>query len=618
MRLLFLFWYGLSGPPFRLWRNARAALRVACPEIHISALGRTPFDARPHTVRPVQIPLSPGDNPRMAIATKALFLFCTVALSASASIFVGACSASGRDNSFTGGEGGDTGGSKSTTNGVGGLSFDGGGTGGGFVGDPKTCEEAALSKSYIGCDFYPTVVANNVWSVFDYAVVVANAGDDPADVTVMRGGSMVATDQIAPNELKKFYLPWVTELKGPDANACGSAAPLDATVRVADGAYHLTTSRPVTVYQFNALEYAAAGGPPGKNWSSCPAQDCGLECFSYSNDASLLLPTTALTGNYRITAQAGWPEANIGAYFAVTGTKDGTTVTVKLSATGDIVGGGGVPSTQANGLVSFNINEGEVVEVVGSPYADLGGTLVAATAPVQVITGMPCVQSPIGTPACDHIEESVFPAETLGRHYFVTVPTGPNGDAVGHVVRLYGNVDGTTLTYAGGKPPTAPTTLNAGQVVNLGQVNSDFEITGDHEFAVGSFMLGAALVDPFAQAPDQRGDPAQTQSTAVEQFRSKYIFLAPDDYDFSYVDVIKPLDAGVMIDGVAIAAATTPISNNYGIARVKLGPGNKGAHVLTATAPVGIQVFGYGAYTSYHYPGGLDLKAIAPPPPPPK
>ncbi len=50
------------------------------------------------------------------------------------------------------------------------------------------------------------------------------------------------------------------------------------------------------------------------------------------------------------------------------------------------------------------------------------------------------------------------------------------------------------------------------------------------------------------------------------------------------------------------------------MARFKLGPGNGGAHTLQASAPVGIQVMGYGLYTSYQYPGGSDLTAIAPPP----
>jgi hypothetical protein len=34
-----------------------------------------------------------------------------------------------------------------------------------------------------------------------------------------------------------------------------------------------------------------------------------------------------------------------------------------------------------------------------------------------------------------------------------------------------------------------------------------------------------------------------------------------------------------------------------------------------ANEPVGLQVLGYGKYTSYQYPGGLNLGKIAPPPP---
>ncbi|MER2605396.1 MAG: hypothetical protein ABTQ29_06170, partial [Siculibacillus sp.] len=69
---------------------------------------------------------------------------------------------------------------------------------------------------------------------------------------------------------------------------------------------------PVTVYQFNPLEYQAQRGPPGKDWSSCPGNQCGTACFSYSNDASLLLPSTALTANYRITGYPSWSQADLG------------------------------------------------------------------------------------------------------------------------------------------------------------------------------------------------------------------------------------------------------------------------------------------------------------------
>jgi hypothetical protein len=128
-------------------------------------------------------------------------------------------------------------------------------------------------------------------------------------------------------------------------------------------------------------------------------------------------------------------------------------------------------------------------------------------------------------------------------------------------------------------------------------------------------MLGGTLQDPATPPPNQKGDPSMSLVTAVEQYRKKYVFLAPDDYDVSYADVIVPSGATVTLDGAAIAAPTS-IGGGFGIARVKLGPGVNGAHVLEASHGVGLQVMGYGSYTSYQYPGGLNLEAIAPPPPP--
>src|SRR6187401_3333109 len=39
-----------------------------------------------------------------------------------------------------------------------------------------TCADVAITKSYLGCEFWPTVTLNPVWSVFDFATVVANTG----------------------------------------------------------------------------------------------------------------------------------------------------------------------------------------------------------------------------------------------------------------------------------------------------------------------------------------------------------------------------------------------------------------------------------------------------------
>jgi hypothetical protein len=239
--------------------------------------------------------------------------------------------------------------------------------------------------------------------------------------------------------------------------------------------------------------------------------------------------------------------------------------------------------------------------------------------------------------ACDHLESSVLPAETLGKDYVVTVPTSPHAAVIGHVVRFFGNVDGTVLTYNPSQPAGCPSMLNAGEVgectgtpncatgtANDGTgdpdpvtcVTQSFEVTGTHEFAVSSFMLGGSAVDPSDSTDDQEGDPSMSPMVATEQFRSRYVFLAPTDYTESYADVVVPTGAVVTLDGAPIPTAT-PLNSTWGISRVALTGGAGGAHLMTSTAAFGVQVIGYGAYTSYQYPAGLDLTEIAPPPPPP-
>jgi len=504
--------------------------------------------------------------------------------------------------------------------------------------DPETCDEAVKQRTYVGCDYWPTVVANSVWSIFDFSVVIANGQSTAAQITVTGPNGVNQRASVAPGSLTKLYLPWVAELKGPDADVCActdcdGAVPFSKSVKALKSAYHLVSSLPVTVYQFDAHEYRPSGGPPGKDWSSCPGNElCESSasrtgCFSFTNDAALLLPSSAMTGNYRVTGMHGQSGDDIigghyainGSFVSITAVEDGTTVKVLVSKKGQVQAGGPIAAAGANTVLEIPLDQGDVAELSsprGDQY-DLSGSLVQADKPVQVIAGMPGTQLPQGKQASDHLEETVVPAETLGKHYFVTVPSGPNGDAVGHIVRLYGNADATHLTYAPTQPAGCPSSLNAGDTAECtGIVSTDFEVTGDHEFAVGTFMLASALVDPNAPYLKTKGDPSQSAAVAVEQYRLNYVFLAPDDYDVSYVDVIGPIDAEVTLDAQNLGVPFTPISAGYGVARVKLGAGNSGAHVMSASKPVGIQIMGYGIATSYYYPGGLNLGLIAPPPRP--
>lgn len=501
-----------------------------------------------------------------------------------------------------------------------------GGEGGGNIGgrDPVNCSEAALFKTYVGCDYWPTVTANPVQEVFDFAVAVANVGSETANVTVTGPNGVNEKISVGGGQLGKVYLPWVKSLKGPQvALTTGAITAMTASVFEAGGAYHLVSDKPVVVYQFNALEFKAAGGKPGKDWSSCkkPLGVTAPDCYSYSNDASLLLPSTAMTGNYRVMGSTGWstglqnltPPA-----LTITGTAADTSVSIKLTAAGQVVAGGAITATAGGGTLTFKLGAGDVAEVIGGVGSafDFSGSLIKADKPVQVISGTQCINMPADVAACDHIEETQFPAETLGKHYVVTRPTGPKANDVGQVVRFYGNVDGTVLTYTPSKPAGCPDFLNAGQVAQCtgtGIVAVDFEVAGDKEFGVGMFMLGGQLADPNSSSAAQpQGDPSLSFAVTVEQYRKRYVFLAPTDYITSYVDIVAASGTTLTLDGADVSGKLKSLTGtSWLIARILLGPGKDGAHVLEGSAPIGIQVMGYGDNTSYQYPGGLNLSAIS-------
>lgn len=524
---------------------------------------------------------------------------------------------------FSGGNGGSSasssGGNGGTLIGVGGMGAAGSG---GDEDNPATCEEAEESKSYIGCEFWPTVTFNPVYENFDFAAVVTNGGVEPAEITVRRDGQTVTTAMVEPGELQALTLPWVMALKGPAFDAQTTGSRVKESVRVDGGAYQLTSSRPVTVWQFNPLQYE-------KDIGSCPvtpAYGDGSRCLSVTNDAALLLPATAMTGAYRLSGRSakngGDTWGSTPGAFTITATRDDTEVQVQLSA--DLAAGSGVSAASAGDTITLDLDAGDVVQLLGvwgafwdDPHGDLSGSVVVANNPVQVIASNPLSNVPdenVGF--ADHIEETVLPGEVLGTSYLVAPPSAPDGNVIGHVVRFYGNVDGTSLSYPAGVTPSgAPTTLDAGAVVELGPLTEAFEVSADQPFAMASFMVGGQSQDPTGSDVETRGDPASSIAISPEQFRRQYTFLAPADYLESYANLLVPDGASVTLDGEALADAGSPIgSSGWNVVRVLLGSGRGGAHRLEADQPVGLQVMGFGHATAYYYPGGLNLKLISEPP----
>ena len=93
----------------------------------------------------------------------------------------------------------------------------------------------------------------------------------------------------------------------------------------------------------------------------------------------------------------------------------------------------------------------------------------------------------------------------------------------------------------------------------------------------------------------------------VEQYRRDYRFLAPQSFEQNYVNVIALPDAQVQLDGKAVTGFQAVPDSQYQVAKVKIAGGN---HTIEGTTAFGIAVYGVGSYTSYMYPGGLDLKLL--------
>ncbi len=451
-----------------------------------------------------------------------------------------------------------------------------------------SCSRADLGTSYIGCDYFPATLANlhetQPW-VFNYSIVVANTTGDPADITITKGDAILQMAKIGPGTAQVINLPYVDALVKPTIAENGPS------VLVVDGAYRLRSTQPVTVYQYEPIDYEIGG------------------VFSFTNDASLLLPTHIWTGNYRVASRNHWNinGSFLPGFYAVVAKDDDTTVTVTPSSTGaSVYAGAGI---KANGTGEIKLNAGDVLEVFTKstgqiPDSDLTGTLVTANKPVSVFGGHKCVQVPLGTQACDRLEEAMLPIETLAKEYIVTPPLIPTGgnQPKAQYIRVIATEDATTISY---EPPQngAPTMIaTAGEWFEIPANTTDFRITGDKKILVAQYMQG--------QGNDSSGDPAMTLAVATEQFRLSYLVHAPLSYETNFANIVAPSDAKITLDGQPVNGFQPIGTTGYSVMRVQLAKNADGNHDLSGDKAFGVTVYGYGQYTSYWYPGGLDLDLI--------
>jgi len=511
----------------------------------------------------------------------------------------------------------------------------------------NACAQASAHRSYVGCEYWPVDLDNAVISsVFNaaaqqFAVVISNPSDLVATVRVERDDAppgwppavvQVMQVTVPPQGLQVIDLP----PREVDGSAPGTYDTGTHTALTAN-AYRVVSNVPIIAYQFNPLDNVQV----------------------FSNDASLLVPRSALDTEYLVM---GWPQTiaetndprtnfhkNLRAFLTIVGTEVGTDVTVRLSTA--IVGSEDIPVLAAGDTLQVSLGPFEVLNLeTGDFGADFTGTLVTADHPVAVYSGSEASDVPLFDDlserlcCADHLEHQLYPISSAGTQFVVArmPPRTPAVAAAGGDVSIVEEIDwirvlateANTEVVTSLPPPDDRFVLQQGEQMTLPAV-CDFTLRSSQAIFVGQFVSGQAATGIAADLPG--GDPSFILVPPQEQWRSRYVFLTPDKYAFDFVVIVTPEDNPVMLDyqplgercetDRAQCAAYPDVRTNLLVHRCQLGfpliieglppPDNidpniqdDGYHVATADGPFGLIVYGFDKHVSYGYAGGTDLRRI--------
>lgn len=496
------------------------------------------------------------------------------------------------------------------------------------------CAEAVTDHSYIGCDYYPTVLPNSELNpTFSYAIAIANPQLVSAEVTILHGTSVLEQLVVPAGSLSVSELPWVDALRG-DMTPASVLAP--------DGAYHVISDVPVTITQFNPLRYQSD--------PSCTSSRPEDGCFSYTNGASLLLPAHVLTGSYLVVARPTHvlegsdptmttpTHSAAPGFVAIVNAEDHTIdVSVRSSAYTLASLDGTIPALSPGEEHTFILNAGDVVllesadpgtpcpgetdsDMNGSTLLtycnpgddwDLTGTEIKTDQHVAVFSGHDCTFVPYNRWACDHLEQQLFPVESLGDELFVPV-THPLRAGEPNLLRVVAAAN-VHVTF---DPPlddgTMELDLMRGEFTEH-EIREDVWVRANGPILGALFLVGQNYLgfDTIGRQPLAVGDPGMVLLVPTAQYRSTYEILAPDTYSQSYIGVAIPSGGQVFLDdapitGMLSASGSTTMST--GQLRIPTGP-----HAVRGDRGFGLYVYGFGSYTSYIVPGGMDFVPITPP-----
>ncbi len=497
------------------------------------------------------------------------------------------------------------------------------------------CDAAESARSYVGCEFYPVDLPTSGGYESSFGIIVSNPNAFPTAVQIEINTAAVSEPAqvevldratIPPMDLEVFVVPR-RRLDGLDELASGTVSALSSR------AYRVRSVHPVIAYQFSPLQ----------------------EADVFSNDASLLLPTSAQGERYTVvgwpqtlTTQGGASDWDFRATLTVVGSVAGTDVRVELGdAVGAVLGLDGAASYGPGDEVRVTLGPFDTLSLVtDAMLADFSGTVVTSSERVAVFSGSEGADAPIFDAierrlcCADHVEGQLVPDDTLGTSFVLGLspPRLPQINAAAQDIsvmvaelpeREYARVlavrDGTTVTTTL-PPPDDHFRLDRGEVRDL-VLLEDAALSADQPVSVIQML---ASQDTIAVPPEHPGgDPAMTVVPPVDQFREEYVFLTPSTYAFDAVTLIVPDGATATLDETPIEEqcdASGPLSLAdlaYTVHRCRLSrpvlrpdltidPGEQrdGVHRVIADRPVGVLVSGFDRFVSYAYAAGMNVERL--------
>ena len=522
------------------------------------------------------------------------------------------------------------------------------------------CAQAEFNRSYLGCEYLALELPNNMtYEVHSATAVVINNPHYIEDAYVGifnpegQIANLISEQVISVPEVDSFSDLYTdktiqSEVRDSAGQLVRDRVTLASQIRIPPGgtgtlllprnqwqptgsmvtpsAYRIVSDRPVGAYQF--------------------APYC---CnFIISNDASLLIPTSALGRDYVYLGPPTFRTDNFEgrvypATAAMIASQNDTIIQFTLPEAGILQVETEGRLTETDGVYTVTLNQQETLllrlrdrvgrefEDVG-PQPDLTGALISSNKPVAVFSGHECSNYPSTIPFCDHLEEQLFPTDAWGREFMLVPPKERGANAPDE--RIYWKVvsknEGVRLTLSAtlreldAGPPGSPGILDCGRLLEDDEqtivlndrrycefsTKKAVALSANEGVMIMGTLSGQESVDFDATFGSYYGDPSIFLLPPIRQTRRDYDFLTPRTYFTDFAVVTFDEGTVILLDGelVDLSGATSIPSSSYQYIYLDL---IDGAHKLEGNLPMGLVVFAYDDYVSYAYTGGLNLSKTA-------